>query len=98
MPAVSTVGLARDRFAFHGNGLVEMSKRRSLGLFLAQVGLDLLSGHHDTGLVLFQDVDILLQRLLAEKGQARWEGWEAIEWGNAGMAVIGVGEFNQRVG
>jgi hypothetical protein len=94
-PAVSAVSPARNRLAFLGKGLIEVSERRSLGLLLAQVGLDPLSGHHDTGLVLLRDVDLLLRRLLAEKGRARWEGWEAVEWGKARMAAIGVGELDR---
>jgi len=51
-PAVSAISPTRDGFVFLGNGLVEMSERRSFGLLLAQVGFDPLNGHHDTGLVL----------------------------------------------
>jgi hypothetical protein len=96
-PAVSAVGPARDRLAFLGSELVEMSERRPLRLLLAQVGLDPLSGHHDAGLVLLRDVD-LRPRLLAKKGRTRWEGWEVVEWGKERMAAVGVGELDRGVG
>jgi len=97
-PAITAVSPTRDGFAFLGNGLVEVSERRSLGFLLAQVGLDPLSGHHDTGLILLRDVDLLLRRILAKKGRAGWKGWEAVERSEACMAAIGVGEFERRIG
>jgi hypothetical protein len=59
-PAVGPVSPARDRLALLGGGRVEMGKGRSLRLLLAQVGLDPLSSHHDTGLVLLRDVDLVV--------------------------------------
>ena len=51
-PTISAVSPSRDRLALLGRGLIEMSERRSLGFLFAQVGLDPLSSHHDTRLVL----------------------------------------------
>ena len=59
-PASAAVGPTRDGFAFLGNGLVEAKERQSPRFLLAQFGLDPLSGHHDAGLVLLRDVDLLL--------------------------------------
>ena len=97
-PTIRAVSPAGDRLALLGKGLVKVSERRSLRLLLAQVGLDPLSGHHDTGLVLLRDVDLLLRRLLAEKGRAGWKGWEAIARGKAGMVAISGGEFDRGIG
>jgi hypothetical protein len=95
-PAIGPVSPARDRLAFLGGELVEVGKGRTLRLLLAEVGLDPLSGHHDTRLVLLREVDLGL-RLSAEKGRTRWEGWEAVEWSKARMAAIGVGQFDRRI-
>ena len=93
MPAISAVGPPKDRLAFLRRGSVEVGKGRSLGLLLAQIGLDPLGSHHDTGLVLLRGVDLLL-RLTLEKGWPRWEGWEVIEGSKSGMASIGIGELD----
>ena len=51
-PTISTVGPPGDVLWLVGWGSVEVSEGRSLWLLLAEIGLDPLSGHHDTRLVL----------------------------------------------
>ena len=58
-PTVSGISTVRDRLVFLGNSLVEVGEEQSFRFLLAQVGLDPLSGHHDTGLLLLRDVDLL---------------------------------------
>ena len=67
-PAVTVISPARDRLALLGRKLVEVGGRL-LSLLLAEVGLDPLSSHHDTGLVLLREVNRL--RLLMKGG---WGG------------------------
>ena len=92
-PAISAVGPLRDRFAFLRRGSVEVGKGRSLGLLLAQIGLDPLGSHHDTGLIFLRGVDLLLWLTLG-KEWPRWEGWEAIEGSEPGVASIGISELD----
>ena len=66
-PAITVISPARDRLALLGRELVEVGGRL-LSLLLAEVGLDPLSSHHGTGLVLLREVDRL--RLSTKKG-----GW-----------------------
>jgi len=63
---------------------------------LAQIGLDSLSSHHDTRLILLRGVDLLLW-LVGEGMRAWWEEWEAIERGKACVAAIGISELDRRI-
>jgi hypothetical protein len=63
-PAIGAISPSGDELAFVGRGSVEMGEGRSLGLLFAEIGLDPLGSHHDTGLVFLGGVDLLLRLTL----------------------------------